>query len=118
MIHEVLVTRMQVTRGGHSASEGVVALPPRAHDSARRTLTDAVPAWLICQLPENLHDALLPSSNKILHLGLDDGDLRIESETILELPISMNRLFFLAIWRHPRPIRLFVLNTPELAGDI
>ena len=97
MIHQVFIPRMEITRGGQSASEGVITILPRAHDTRRLTLADAVSAWgiypIFRKFPKNLNNALLSVLDDILNLGLDDDDLRGERIMVSVLAILSESVF-------------------------
>lgn len=123
MIHQVFVSRVENTRGGQSASEGVVTVSPRAHDTARLTLADAVSAWDVCPIfrkfTKNLDNALLSVLDEVLNLWLDDGDLRVESIMIPVLTILSERVCLTIVNGHVIPVNFnLVLNTFELTNVI
>ena len=123
MIHQVFVPRVEITRGGQSASEGVITILPRAHDTRRLTLADAVSARgiypIFRKFPKNLNNALLSVLDDILNLGLDDDDLRGERIMVSVLAILSESVFFTGVYGHLGPVNLnLVLNTSELTSDI
>ena len=123
MIHQVFVPRMEITRGGQSASEGVITILPRAHNTTRLTLADAVSAWgiypIFRKFPKNLNNALLSVLDDILNLGLDDDDLRGERIMVSILAILSESVLFTGVYGHLGPVNLnLVLNTFVLTSDI
>ena len=123
MIHQVFVPRVEITRGGQSASEGVITILPRAHDTSRLTLADAVSAWgiypIFRKFPKNLNNALLSVLDDILNLGLDDDDLRGERIMVSVLAILSESVFLTGGYGHLGPVNLnLVLNTSELTSKI
>ena len=114
---------MEITRGGQSASEGVITILTRAHDTRRLTLADAVSAWgiypIFRKFPKNLNNALLSVLDDILNLGLDDDDLRGERIMVSVLAILSESVFLTGVYGHLGPVNLnLVLNTFELTIDI
>ena len=125
MIHQVFVPRMEITRGGQSASEGVITILPRAHNTTRLTLADAVSAWgwgiypIFRKFPKYLDNVLLSVLDDILNLGLDDSDLRIGRIMVSFLAILSESVFLTGVYGHLGPVNLnLVLNTFVLTSDI
>ena len=123
MIHQVFVPRMEITRGGQSASEGVITILPRAHNTTRLTLADAVSARgmypIFRKFPKYLDNVLLSVLDDILNLGLDDSDLRIGRIMVSFLAILSESVFLTGVYGHLGPVNLnLVLNTFELTSYI